>query len=319
MTGASGFVGGHLARALAARGYRLRLLARPTSDLSRLQDIEFERVEGDITDPVSLIPAVTDIDYIYHAGGLIKARTDEEFIAVNGDGTKNVCAVAQTHAPKLKRLVYVSSQSAAGPGEGDRPTDEMSPCRPITPYGASKRLGEKWIYQFKIPWTIVRPPAVYGPADRGVYQFFQILSRHLLPILGNDGRASVVYIDNLVEGTIRAGERPEGMEQIFYIADTGAYTKRELAEFVKQALDTWALAVRFPAWAVRLAARLTEAVAVGFNRVPLFDTHKAKELLADNWVCRFDKARLLLGYEPRISTEEGIRRTAEWYRKEGWL
>ena len=96
ITGASGFVGGHLARALVEKGYRLRILARSSSNLSNLEAIPYERVMGDLTDPVSLIPAVRDVDYVFHVGGLIKARSDAEFIAVNGDGTKNLCAAAKT-------------------------------------------------------------------------------------------------------------------------------------------------------------------------------------------------------------------------------
>lgn len=319
VTGASGFVGGHLARALHAKGYRLRLLARKTSDLTKLESLNFQRIEGDITDPISLIPAIENVDYIYHAGGLIKASSDTEFIEANGDGTKNVCAVAQTHAPKLKRLVYISSQAGCGPGEGDKPKDEMSPCQPLTPYGASKRLGEKWVQNFKLPWTIVRPVAVYGPEDRGMYEFFKVVANHLRPTLGADGRASVVFIDNLVDGTIRAGERPEGMEQIFFIADDSAYAKSEMAKIIQKELHTWAVPIRFPAWAVRFIARISESFAKGFGRAALFDSHKANELLATNWLVSIEKARMLLGYDPAIPTAEGLARTAAWYRQEGWL
>ena len=319
ITGASGFVGGHLARTLHAKGYSLRILARRTSNLKKLSAIDFERFEGDITDPVSLIPAVENVDYIYHSGGLIKARSEAEFIEVNGDGTKNVCAVAQTHAPNLKRMVYISSQAACGPGEGTKPKDEMSPCNPLTPYGASKRLGEKWTQQFKLPWTIVRPPAVYGPEDHGMFEFFKVVAGHIRPTLGSDGKASVAYIDNLVDGIIKAGERPEGMEQIFFIADDSAYAKSELAQIIKTALNTWAIPIRFPAWAVRLVARISESFAKGFGRAALFDSHKANELLAENWLISINKARMLLEYDPKVSTEDGLTRTARWYRQEGWL
>lgn len=319
VTGASGFVGGHLARALHAKGYRLRLLARPTSNLTKLASLDFERIEGDVTDPVSLIPAIENVDYIFHAGGLIKANSDVAFIEANGDGTKNVCAVAQIHAPKLKRMVYISSQAASGPGDGLKPKDEMAPCAPLTPYGASKRLGEKWVQQFKIPWTIVRPVAVYGPEDRGMFEFYRVIANHLRPILGPDGYASVVYIDNLIDGIIRAGERPEGMEQIFFIADDSSYKKSEMAKIVQAALQTWAVPIRFPAWAVRLVARVTESIAKGFGHTALFDSHKANELLAENWLVSFEKARMLLGYTPQVATDDGLRRTAAWYLKEGWL
>jgi nucleoside-diphosphate-sugar epimerase len=319
VTGASGFVGQHLVKTLATRGYHVRILARRTSDLSPLEGITYERFEGDITDPLSLIAPASGVDYVYHVGGLIKARSDEEFIATNGDGTKNLCAVAKTHAPRLKRFLYVSSLSACGPGKDDRPIDEMSPPHPITPYGASKRLGEKWVQQFDFLWTIVRPPAVYGPGDRGMFEIFRVLAKHIRPMLGGDGQASVAFIDNLVDGIILAAERPEGVQQIFFLTDAQPCWRSELVRMIQSSLDTWAVPVRFPAWSVRLAARLTESFSVGFGKVPIFDTHKADELLAKNWVCNIDKARTLLGYEPAVTTAEGIRRTGQWYRQAGWL
>lgn len=319
MTGASGFVGGHLARALASSGYRLRLLARAASDLAALDGISFRRVEGDLADPTSLIDAVQDVHYIFHAGGLIKARSDEEFIQVNGEGTKNLAAAAKVHAPGLKRFVYVSSMAAGGPGPGAQPMDESTPVKPITPYGASKRLGEKWLQTFDLHWTIVRPPAVYGPGDRGLLQIFRIVARHIRPSLGADGMVSAVYVDNLVDGLLQAALRPEAVSQIFYVADDPPVRKSEFARMIQSALDTWALPVHFPAWAVRLAARVSGAVARGFGRTALFDTHKANELLATNWACRIDKARLLLRYEPRVATAEGLKRTVAWYRRAGWV
>lgn len=319
ITGASGFIGRHLARTLASRGYRLRVVARRSSDLTDLEDIEYERFDADLTDPVSLIEPVKNVDYVYHLGGLIKARTDDEFIAVNGDGTKNLCAAAKAHAPRLKRFLYVSSMAASGPGKPGVVFDETLPVNPITPYGASKRLGEKWVQQFDFLWTIVRPPAVYGPGDRGMLEIFQLVSRHVRPTLGKEGMVSVAYVDNLVDGIILAAERPEGVQQIFFLADEPPLSKAHLARMIQTALDTWAVPIHFPAWAVRLAARVSGSVASGFGKVALFDSNKANELLAENWACKTDKAQLLLGYTPRVETELGLRRTAIWYKQKGWL
>jgi nucleoside-diphosphate-sugar epimerase len=319
ITGASGFVGGHLAHRLARTNCRVRILARAHSDLSALYDITYERVEGDLSDPVSLIQAVDSVDYIYHVGGLIRAPNDETFIAVNGEGTKNLCAAAKSHAPSLKRFLYVSSLAASGPGLEGRLIDEEMPTRPITPYGASKRLGEQWLQTFDLAWTIVRPPAVYGPRDRGMLPLFRMAAHHVRPTLGHNGLTSVIFVGNLVDGIVRAAERPEGVGQVFLITDEQPYHRRDLARMIQAAVDTWAIPVHFPAWTVRLAARLSEAAAAGFHRVPFFNRHKANELLARNWACSIDKARLLLDYEPRIATPDGLRHTARSYRDEGWI
>jgi nucleoside-diphosphate-sugar epimerase len=319
VTGASGFVGGHLARALVARGFRVRVLARASSDLSTLEGISCRRVEGDLALPLSLPKAVENVQYVFHAGGLIKARSEEEFIQVNGEGTKNLAAAARAHAPDLKRFVYVSSMAAAGPAQGDRPMDECSPVRPITPYGASKGLGEKWLSTFDLLSTVVRAPAVYGPGDRGMLELFRLAARHIRPSLGADGIVSVVYVDNLVDGLIQTALRPEAVGQVFYLADDPPLRRSQFSRMIQDAVDTWALPVHFPAWFVRLAARVSGAVAAGFGKTALFDRHKANELLASNWACKIDKARLLLGFEPAVPTDEGLRRTAAWYRNAGWI
>jgi nucleoside-diphosphate-sugar epimerase len=295
------------------------VLARASSDLSTLRDIDYQRFEGDLTDPISLIPAVANVDYIYHVGGLIKAPSEEIFAAVNGEGTKNLAAAAKAHAPDLKRFLYVSSIAAVGPGPPGGLIDELTPAQPITPYGASKRLGEKRLQQFDCHWTIVRPPAVYGPGDRGMLQLFELAARHIRPTLGSDGIISVAYVDNLLEGIILAAERPEGVGQIFVITDGEILGRKQLARMIKAAVDTWAVPIHFPAWIVRLAAKISEAVAAGFGRVAFFDRHKANELLADNWACNIDKAKLLLGYAPTVPTAEGLKQTAAWYRREGWI
>jgi nucleoside-diphosphate-sugar epimerase len=319
VTGASGFVGGHVARRLSALGAHLRILCRPTSKLDGLSGIRFERFEGDLTNPVSLLRASEGVDFVFHSGGLTSAPDEEAYIAANGEGTKNACAAARSAAPSLRRFVYISSMAAAGPAPPGQLIDEELPARPITPYGASKRLGEKWVHQFDLPWTIIRPPAVYGPEDRAILPLFQMAGWHLKAVVAPRGVASVVFVDNLVDGIVQSALRPEAVGQTFYVADEQPLTRREIAAIMQEAVGTWAVPLPVPAWAVRGAARISEAVARGFGKVAFFDRHKAADLLALNWGCRIDHARRFLGYEPRVATREGMRITAEWYRKEGWI
>jgi nucleoside-diphosphate-sugar epimerase len=319
VTGASGFVGGHLVRSLTRMGGRIRVLARSTSRLDHIRDTDFSLFEGDLTDPISLARAAENVDYVFHVGGLISAPDDQTYIAVNGDGTKNVCAAAKAKAPDLKRFVYVSSMAAAGPGEGRNLITEEMPARPITPYGASKRLGEKWVQQFDFHWTVIRPPAVYGPEDRAVLDLFKLASNHLRVSLGAGGIASVAYIDNLVDGIIKSAIRPEAVENIFYIADDEPLERTELMSLIQQAVDTWSVPLHVPAWGVRFAARIAESAARGFGGVAFFDRHKATDLLTENWACSIDKARTLLDYNPAVDTTTGMTRTAKWYRQAGWI
>lgn len=319
VTGASGFVGGHLTRRLARMGGRVRILCRPTSRLDALSDFQLDRCEGDLTDPISLARACQGVDYVFHSGGLVSAPNDEAYIAANGEGTKNVCAAARSASPGLVRFVYISSMAAAGPAPLGKLIDEEMPAQPITPYGASKRLGEKWVKQFDLPWSIVRPPAVYGPWDKAVLPLFQMARWHLSPVVAARGIASVVYVENLVDGIIQSALRPEAVGQTFYVADSEPLTRRDLARLIQEAVDTWALPLPVPAWVVRTASRVSEALARGFGQAAFFDRHKATDLLTLNWGCRIDHARRFLGYEPSVSTKDGMKLTADWYRAKGWI
>ncbi len=300
-------------------GGRLRILCRPTSRLDALSDLTFQRFEGDLTDPLSLAKACEGADYVFHSGGLTSAPDDETYIAANGEGTKNVCAAAKSKASGLRRFVYISSMAAAGPGPAGKLIDEEMPAQPITPYGASKRLGEKWVQQFDLPWTIIRPPAVYGPWDKAILPLFQMARWHLSAVVAAQGVASVVYVENLVEGIVQSAVRPEAVSQTFYIADSQPLTRADLAQHMQEAVGTWAVPLPVPSWVVRSAARVSEAFAKGFGKTAFFDRHKATDLLALNWGCSIEHARRFLGYEPQVTTRVGMKRTADWYRLKGWL
>ena len=319
VTGASGFVGGHLVRRLSGMGGRIRILCRRTSKLDALSDLTYDRFEGDLTDPLSLARASEGVDYVFHSGGLVSAPNDETYIAANGEGTKNACAAAKSAAPGLKRFVYISSMAAAGPGPQGKLIDEEMPAKPITPYGASKRLGEKWVQQFDIPWSIIRPPAVYGPWDKAVLPLFQMARWHVSAVVASRGMTSVVYVDNLVEGIIQSAVSPTSVGQTFYVADEPALTRADLARQMQAAVGTWAVPLPVPNWVVRSAARVSEAIAKGFGTSAFFDRHKATDLLTLNWACSIEHARRFLGYVPHVSTAEGFKRTADWYRRMGWL
>ncbi|MDQ1265988.1 MAG: hypothetical protein QG635_1140, partial [Bacteroidota bacterium] len=143
ITGASGFVGSHIADILIKRDYEVRCAVRGTSSLRWLEGKNIDIVDASLYIPGSLIRAVEGIDYIVHSAGLTFGRNMDEFLITNRDGTRNLLAAAEKYAPNLKRFVYISSQSAAGPSDSlVNPKTEESPCNPITSYGKSKLAGE---------------------------------------------------------------------------------------------------------------------------------------------------------------------------------
>ena len=209
VTGASGFIGSHLVEALLARGARVRVLLRKSSSREWLSGLQIESVIGDLFSPAPLREAVRDVDYIYHSAGVTKARTPAEYFKGNTLGTKNLLAAVREINPGLKRFVQISSQAAVGPSPSSTPIDETVVAHPITNYGRSKWAAEEECHAqaSAFPITIVRPPVVFGPRDKDVFEFFRTVSRGLQPMVGfSDKQVSMVHVADLVRGFILAGE-----------------------------------------------------------------------------------------------------------------
>ena len=133
-------------------------------------------------------PAVADADWVIHLAGALKGFRQEDLQRVNRDGTRRLIEACQAHAPRLSRFVLVSSLAALGPSPGGAlPIPEDAPAKPLTWYGRSKLEGENVLRGSGLPWTIVRPPVVFGPRDRDLLSYFRIARRGLLPIPGAKG------------------------------------------------------------------------------------------------------------------------------------
>src|SRR5258708_8531774 len=183
ITGASGFVGSHLAEALAQKKVKVKLLVRPTSRLPFKVTANMELCYGDVTDLESVKKAATGVKVIYHLAGILRGSDYEHFKSVNADGTRNVCLTAEK-VKGLRRLGYISSLSAAGPSEAHSSIDESTPCHPVSFYGQNSLMGEEIAlsYAKKMPVTILRPTPVYGPRETDIFPYFKLL-RHGLSLV----------------------------------------------------------------------------------------------------------------------------------------
>ncbi len=186
ITGATGFIGSHLAEELHRKGYKLRCLVRKTSNLRWLKHLPIEYIYGDLFDAEMLRRSVEGVDYVYHVAGVTKAKNREEYFRGNHLGTRNLLDAVREVKPDLKRFILVSSLAAVGPSLNGQPVDETTHYHPITSYGESKMEAEKECLQLtdSIPVTVVRPPAVYGPRDKDIFAFFDTMNKGLQPMIG---------------------------------------------------------------------------------------------------------------------------------------
>jgi nucleoside-diphosphate-sugar epimerase len=320
VTGANGFIGSRVCRLLAASGYTIRVMCRESSDLSLLKDIPYTKTIADITKPETLPSAVTGIDYIIHVAGLIKARNEQGFFEVNQKGTLNLLNAVKNNNLELKKLVLVSSVAASGPAS-TTPRKEDDPPQPITTYGRSKLAGEETLSAFYdlFPITIVRPHAVYGPGDKGIYGFFDAVNKGIRPYMGGGYNfVHLVYVDDLARGIKIAMESEQSAGQVYFCADSKAYTVREVLDMMGDLMGKKGIGITIPLWLLNIIAFISETYFKLIGKAPLFSRDKVREL-TDNWLIDVSKARDQLGFETEFDLKTGAQLTIDWYRKHGWL
>jgi dihydroflavonol-4-reductase len=322
VTGASGFIGSHLVDLLLRQKYDVRCLLRKTSSTAWLKGLPIEYVYGDLFDEAALQQAVEGVDYVYHSAGLTKAKTKEGYFHANTEGTKNLLTATLNHALNIKRFVLISSQTASGPSPTKTPITESAPPHPITTYGKSKRAAEDECMRLAgaLPVTVVRPPAVYGPRDKDIFEFFNTMNKGLQPVVGfSEKYISLIHVSDLVHGILAAGESRRSIGQTYFVSSEKVYGWREIGDVTKEILGKRVLRVRIPEIAVYGIAALAEFFGLFTPKPVLINFEKARDMVQDYWTCDATKAHRELDFRQTVNLEDGIRDTVAWYRKEGWL
>jgi nucleoside-diphosphate-sugar epimerase len=322
ITGATGFVGSHLAERLIERGRAVRCLVRPTSNLKYLKRPEIEFAHGGLDETTDWDAALDGVDTIYHVAGLTFARRAKDYFTVNHRGTEALLAAAIKRRNQIKKFTLVSSLAAIGPGRDGKPVDEDTEASPITPYGRSKLMGEEAVKAASdlLPFTIVRPPAVYGPRDYALYEFFKSLARGLSPMIGRDDKQiSLVHARDLADGIILAGESEASTGRAYFISSAEVYSMRAVADKIAGMLGRRARTIAIPRTVAFGVAVAAEAFAALTRKPPVINRDKVTDLSQRCWGCSIERARRELGYSPKISLDEGLSETIEWYKGEGWL
>ncbi|HEU4390106.1 MAG TPA: NAD-dependent epimerase/dehydratase family protein [Blastocatellia bacterium] len=322
VTGGTGFVGSHLVDRLIEDGRSVRCLVRGSSNLRYLKHPEIEFAYGGLEPSTDWDAVLDGVDTVYHVAGLPYAKRRSDYYLVNHRGTEAILAAAIKHRAHLKRFVLISSLAAIGPGRDGVPVHEGTEAAPITPYGRSKLLGEEAVKAVGdlLPYTIVRPPAVYGPRDYALFEFFKEVARGRSPMIGRDDkRISLVHVRDLVNGIILAGESDNAMGRAYFISSEEIYSWHEVAALLARVMGKQTRTIAIPrsiAYGVALAA---EAAAAFSSKPPVINRDKVTDLSQKCWACSVDRARDELGYRQQVNLEEGFRETLAWYKSEGWL
>jgi dihydroflavonol-4-reductase len=318
VTGATGFVGSHLVEALLRRGDDVSLLVRDVAKAEAVRSSGCRLVPGDLEDVRALEALVGGSDVVFHVAGLVAARRREDFLRVNRDGAAAVARAAARGG--ASRIVSVSSLAVTGPTVPGRPLPEDAGPGPVSAYGRSKQAGEKAVRAEGIPFTIVRPPAVYGPRDRAFLTMFKAAQRGVV-LLPGDGEQelSLVHAADLARALVAAGTSPATLGRVYHAAHPEPTTPRALAAAMGRAVGRPVRLVTLPAPLVRGALTLAGLVSRALGRAPLLDGDKASELLAPAWTCSSEALSRDAGWEASVPLGRGLEETARAYREAGWL
>ena len=320
VTGATEFIGSHLVDELLWKGYEVAALIPTNNDLRWVRGKGVEFIHADLLGKDKL-PSLKGFAYIFHLGGATKALRRRDFFRANQEGTKRLIAAARK-VRGLKRFVYLSSQAAAGPSPPERPQQEKDPPCPVSPYGESKLRGEEVVLSCrdKFPVTILRPCTTYGPRDAYLFDYFKVISRGYIPLLGKEPiLLSFCYVEDLIQALTLSIQRDHPSGEVFFIADGEKYSLDFFADVISSALRVTLRKVHVPIWAARFYAAAAEGWGMVRRRPASFHRGKCAEAMQRNWVCDIAKAKKTLGFRPRFRLEAGVKVTLTWYKDKGWL
>jgi dihydroflavonol-4-reductase len=308
--------------ALLARGEQVRCMVRQTSDLSAIRHLPVEWSYADLREPAGLRRACQGVDAIVHCAAVTRALDEQTFCCVNAEAAEALALACLEVNPGVSRFLFVSSQAAAGPSRSAIDyVEESSAPQPITWYGRSKWAAEQSLLNLsnRLPLTIVRPAAVFGPRDRDFLAYFELVARGLSLRLGRrERRVSLIYVRDVVELILLALDGRAAIGQTYFgCGCVSSYA--EFSEAIATALGKHPLVITVPelalapiAWCSRIQGRVTGHPA-------LLNDQRALDMKVAYWLCSGEKARRELGFAPRYDLETAVRETANWYRQNGWI
>lgn len=302
VTGATGFIGQSICRRLSDRGFSVRALVRSSRKASLPALVGTEIVVGDLANQESLQNLVTGADAIIHCAGNVRGATQAQFDDVNVEGTRNILRAIKSTAI-TPRLLAISSLAAREPQ--------------LSFYASSKRRAEQVLHDegSDVPWTILRPPAVYGPGDRELLPLFRLMSRGIALTAGPpSARFSMLFVEDLSAAVI-AWLLGDIVTEGTYAIDDGqprGYDWHDVSRIVSRLCGRKIRVVQTPSWLLDIPAWVNSRLGITFGTSPMLTPQKLRELRHNDWVCDGTEFQQTFDWEPIVQLEKGLRSTPNW-------
>jgi len=293
LTGATGFIGHHLQKALLAGGFPVTALVRPNSAHADAVLDGVSRVTGELSDRELLGRAVSGASAVIYAAGSVRGRCLQDFEPANVAGVRHLAEAMNAFAPETP-LLLISSLAASRPEVSD--------------YANSKHLGEQALVRHaRFPWTIFRPPAVYGPGDREMLPVLKMVRRGWVAFAGpSRQRLSLIHVADLASAVLawlNAWDRCTGRIYSLDDGQTGGYSWDEIASIVSAGRYR---KVQIPGWLLSAAGRINLGASRALGYAPMLTPGKARELTQTSWVCNNTPLSEALGWTPAVPLEAGV-------------
>ena len=323
VTGGTGFTGSHLTRRLLSRGHDVSVLDNERGIVhDELTGKGANITIGSVTDGALLERLIPGNEIVFHLAAAFRRVNLPKRVYWDTNVTAMRRLLEIARAGRVRKVVYCSTQGVHG-NVDHPPGDENTPIEPEDYYQYTKYEGEKVANEFVaqgMDITILRPTAIYGPGDPGRFlMLFRQVKKGMFPFFG-PGTALYhpVYIDNFVDAFELAAEKPEGRGQAYIIADDRYYTIQEIVRKIAAIMNVDLKIRHFPFWPLYWGSALVECVFKPLPMDPPLFRRRA-DWFRQNRAFKIDKARRELGYAPAVALDEGLRRTYEWYRDNGYL
>ncbi len=323
ITGATGFTGAVLTRKLAGCGATIHAIARSSSNIEPLKDLDIRWFRGEVYDPATVKAAMEGVSYVFHlAAAYREAKAGEEMNRkVHVESTKLLAETARTNS-SFKRFVQVSTVGVHGHIENP-PADENYAFNPGDIYQKTKAEAELWLRDFAmkngLPFTVIRPAAIYGPGDKRLFKVFKMATWPVFPILGS-GKClyHLIHVEDLTDAMMLAATHPAANNETFICGNPDPITLEDMGRTIASELGRNLKVVRIPAWPFFLLGAACEAICKPFGIEPPIYRRRVAFFTKDR---AFNTRKLheKLGYSCKYSNKEGLIRTARWYIDNGWL
>ncbi|MBD5296393.1 MAG: NAD(P)-dependent oxidoreductase [Bacteroides sp.] len=329
IVGAGGFAGGWIVEEALRRGLEVWAGVRASTSRQYLTDPRIKFVEFDFDDSASLASAMSQAlpegeswDWIVYNLGATKCLRFSDFNRINYEYLRSFISALKTTGKIPERLLYISSLSAVGPiAEADRHAiTERDIPQPNTRYGASKLKAEMLLQMEGIPFIIFRATGLYGPRDHDYFLMFESIGKGFDFSVGYRRQMlTFLYITDLARAIFDALEKaPTG--ETYNVAHPSAYSQKDFRRLASEEMGKrFVMPVRVPLWGLKIVSAIAEKIGVAKGQPSTLNRDKYNIMAQRNWSVDVEKARRDFGFSPEVDLREGIRRSVDWYKKEGWL